>query len=266
MIGHLHLVCSRRADGVSYLREQSFRAPMHLSKPHTDADSLVVNLVNPTAGIFDDDHIALDVSVEENARLVLTTPASSRVFRSRNGSNAQVTQTLRVAEGGMLEYFPEPFIPHAGARYHQKNDLHVAPGASLLFFEWLAPGRVTSGEVFQYDELQWDTDVWSGDVLAARERYTLSGVGDSLNSLRLISETAHYLGCFVFGIPEFPHAKVDSLTGVDVYAGCGPLAVGGGWTIKAVCRDALAARRTMKSLRELLYDAMGTAPPTLGRF
>jgi urease accessory protein len=266
MIGHLKLVCSRREDGVSYLREQSFRAPMHLSKPHFDEGALVVNLVNPTAGIFDDDHISLEATVEEDARLVLTTPASSRVFRSRKGDVAHVTQTLRVAERGMLEYFPEPFIPHAGARYHQKNDIHVAPGASLLFFEWLAPGRVTSGEVFEFDELQWDTDVWSAGVLAARERYTLSRVGDSLNSLRLVSETAHYLGCFVFGLAEFPRTEVDALTSEDVYIGCGPLAVGGGWTIKAVCKDAVSSRRTMKRLREMLYEAMGRPAPTLGRF
>lgn len=265
MHGHLHLVCTRRPDGINYLSQQSFRAPMHLSKPHHDAGSLVVNMVNPTAGIFDDDHIGIDVTVERDASLVLTTPASSRVYRSRNGGDAKVVQTLRVGEDAFLECFPEPFIPHAGARYTQQNHLHVAPGAGLMFFEWLAPGRVASGEVFQYDELRWDTDVWHGDALVARERYSIRGEGESLSSLRLVSDAAHYLGCFVMGLENFPRRAVDALGDAEVYLGCGPLA-SGGWTIKAVCRDALAARRTIKKLRSVIYEALGREPATLGRF
>ncbi len=238
---------------------------MHLSKPHHDAGSLVVNLVNPTAGIFDDDRISMDITVEEGASLVLTTPASNRVYRSRSGGDARVVQTLRVAEGAFLEYFPEPFIPHAGARYAQQNHLHVAKGARLMFFEWLAPGRVARGEVFQYEELCWDTDVWWGSDLVARERYAIRAEGESLSSLRLMSEAAHYLGCFIMGVMELPCEKLDALGGQDVYIGAAPLAAGG-WSIKAVCRDALSARRTIKALRALIYKFMQRPPPALGRY
>ncbi len=238
---------------------------MHLSKPHHDAGSLVVNLVNPTAGIFDDDRISTEVLVEEGASLVLTTPASNRVYRSRHGGEARISQVLRVEQRGFLEYYPEPFIPHAGARYVQQNHLHVAEGAGMVYFEWLAPGRVASGEVFQYEELCWDTDVWWGGRLVARERYAIRAEGESLSSLRLMSSTAHYLGCFVMGLGELPGDKVEALGDADVYIGSAPLAAGG-WNIKAVCRDSLTARRTMKALRRLLYEVMDRPAPTLGRY
>lgn len=224
-----------------------------------------MNLVNPTAGIFDDDHIALEVAVEAGSSLVLTTPASSRVYRSRNGSEAQVTQDFHVESGAFLEYVPEPFIPHAGARYAQWNRIHVARNGVLLFFEWLAPGRVASGESFLYKELRWDTDIWLGEGLIARERYALDPANDSLSSLRLVSDTAHYIGCFVLGLETMPIDAVHALAGQEVYIGCGPLPAGG-WTIKAICQDALAARRTMTQLRVLLYQALGRTPATLGRF
>ena len=75
MKGHLHLTCACDGAGRSALREQSFRAPFHLSKPHEDAGALVVNVVNPTAGIFDGDELELQATVEAGARLVLTAPA-----------------------------------------------------------------------------------------------------------------------------------------------------------------------------------------------
>ncbi len=263
--GHLHLVCARGTNGASYLREQSFRAPLHLSKPHEDQGSLVANLVNPTAGIFDDDEIAVEVLVERDASLVLTTPSASRIYRSRQGGAATMRQTMRVEEGAFLEYFPEPFIPHAGARYHQKNELRVAKGGSLVFFEWLAPGRVASGEVFQFDELCWDTDAWLNETLVARERYTLNPSDDTLSGLRLVSDTAHYLGCFVMGDIAIPRDAIHALRSDSVYPGCGPLTAGG-WSIKVICRDALSARSTMQTIRALLYAAMGRVPPRLGRF
>jgi urease accessory protein len=265
MKGHLHLTCSLGANGESYLREQSFRAPLHLSKPHHDGGALVVNIVNPTAGIFDDDEIDLNITVESQASLVLTTPSSGRVYRSRNGLDARVNQELKVAAGSFLEFYPEPFIPHAGARYHQRNTLRVAETGSMIFIEWLSPGRVASGESFLYDELCWDTDVILADKVIARERYTLNPKDESLNSLNAVFENAHYLGCFVIGTFSFPQDEIEALGSDDVYIGAGPL-VAGGWTIKAICRDSLHARKTLSSLRTILYQAMKKDAPTLGRF
>jgi urease accessory protein len=250
---------------VNYVRKQSFRAPLHLSKPHEDEGALVVNMVTPTAGVFDDDEIDIRIDVEDEARLVLTAPSSSRVYRSRKGSHATVQQTFAVGAGGFMEFYPEPFIPHSGARYHQKNTLRVAENGALLFFEWLTPGRVASGEAFEYEELKWDTDLWHGDTLIARERYTLTPRDTSLASLHMAYKHAHYLGCFVVGDLPFPQDAIEALGGEHVYLGCGRLSQGG-WTIKAVCADSLSTRRTMQALRSILYDALGRKAPNLGRF
>ncbi|PTY01599.1 hypothetical protein DB346_12720 [Verrucomicrobia bacterium LW23] len=288
MKGHFHITCTRKANGSSYLRRQSFAAPLHLSKPHEDAGALVVNMVSPTAGVFDDDEIDIRARVEAGARLVLTTPSSSRIYRSRNGGYGAVRQAFTVEAGGFLEFYPEPFIPHAGARYRQTNTIAVASDATLLYFEWLTPGRTASGEVFEYAELQWDTDIAVGEKLLLRERHKLTPHDTSLASLRLAWPQAHYLSCCVVcpqisgATMPFPLAEIEALgeggesggqgvpdgarPGSRVYIGCGPLALPGSWSIKALCADSLAARATMGSLRGILYAAMGGAPPFLGRF
>ncbi|RYD46482.1 MAG: hypothetical protein EOP85_07335 [Verrucomicrobiaceae bacterium] len=137
--GHLDLRCELRSDGVPFVSRQSFRAPIHLSKSHLDQGHLVQSIVNPTAGFFDGDELRINVEVEAGARLVLSTPSASRVYRTRSGEAAKNKQNFTVGENAMLEWIPEPFIPHAGARYVQRTLLDLHPSASLLFFDWIAP-------------------------------------------------------------------------------------------------------------------------------
>jgi urease accessory protein len=264
MNGHLHLTASADAAGRTYLSAQSFRAPLHLSKPHTDEGALVVNVVNPTAGLFDGDNVEVRVRVETDARLVLTTPSAGRVYRARTEGAATVSQELEVAEGGFAEYFPELFIPQGGARYAQRTTLRVARGGRLLYCEWLAPGRVASGEAFAYEQLLWDTDLWCGDTLAARERYCLTPHDNSLTALRVISPVAHYLGFFVVGWPAWPAEELDALSSAQVYAGHGPLP-GNAAVVKAICADSLSARATHYRIRRILYAALGRTEPALRR-
>ena len=96
MRGHLHLLCGLDDRGESSLRRQSFRAPMHISKSFTEAGTLVVNVVNPTAGILEGDFIEVEVAVETGARLLLTSPSASRSHRSV-GRWSETRQALRIA-------------------------------------------------------------------------------------------------------------------------------------------------------------------------
>jgi urease accessory protein len=263
--GHLHLVCGPGGDGNPCLTRQSFRAPFHLSKPHVDAGGLVVNVVNPTAGMFDGDELDLDVRLEDGAHLVLTTPSASRVFRSRSGHPAVMRQKFDIGPGCLLEFTPEPLIPHAGSVYEQTTELHVARGASLLFFEWLAPGRVASGEALAFASITWSTDLWQDGMLSVRERYRLTPDDHSLVPLRLLATASHYLGCFIAGDFAFPADEVEALQTSSCYLGWSPLP-GGGWTIKALCDDALTTRKLMTNLRRVLHSAMGCASPALRRY
>lgn len=264
--GHLELRCENRADGTPIIAHQSFRAPIHLSKSHIDQGHLVQSIVNPTAGFFDGDKLESDIEVAAGAKLVLSTPSASRVYRTRSGKAAVSDQQFRVGENASLEWIPEPFIPHAGARYSQRTQIHLHPTASLLFFDWIAPGRVAMGEIFAYQELRWELDLLLGGVLIARERYDLKPGDHSLEALRARFPAAHYLSVYVAGewTAAWPAAELDDLNSDDVYLGHGPL-TGGVRVIRALCRDSLSARKLMETLRPLLYAAAGLKPPALGR-
>ncbi|MES2923383.1 MAG: urease accessory protein UreD [Verrucomicrobiota bacterium] len=264
--GHLDLRCEIRADGVPFIARQSFRAPVHLGKSHLDQGQLVLSIVNPTAGFFDGDQLVSNIHVAAGAKLVLSTPSSSRVYRARSGSAAVSCQKFRVEENASFEWIPEPFIPHAGARFVQRTEIDLHPAATLLFFDWIAPGRVAMGEVFAYQHLRWELDLILGEKLIARERHDLRPGDDSLEALRAKFPAAHYLSVHAAGAmtKNWPAEALDALSGDDVYLGHGPL-TGGVHVIRALCRDSLSARKLLETLRPLLYAAAGRKPPALGR-
>jgi urease accessory protein len=264
--GHLDLRCELRPDGVTYVSRQSFRAPIHLSKTHVDSGALLVHLVNPTAGFFDGDRLDLRVEAGQGSRVVLSSPGASRVHRARSEEPAVCSQHLTVEAGAFMEWIPEPFIPQAGARYHQQTKIELAENAGLFFFEWISPGRVARGEIFDYESLRWELDVEVAGKLVARERYNLDPTDHSLTAMRDRFPAAHYVTVHVAGISgeAWPAEELDTLSGEKIYLGHGPL-LAGVFMIRALCADSLAARSLLAGLRSLLYRASGHPAPRLGR-
>ncbi|HEY1120310.1 MAG TPA: urease accessory protein UreD [Haloferula sp.] len=263
--GHLDLRSDVRSDGTPFLSRQSFRAPIHLSKAHVESGSLLVHLVNPTAGFFDGDRLDLDITAGKDSRLVLSTPGSSRVYRARGENPAVCHQRLTVESGAFMEWIPEPFIPQGGARYFQRTEICLEENADLLFFEWIAPGRVARGEVFAYESLRWELDLITQGKLIARERFELTPGDHSLTALREKFPAAHYVTAYVtMAADAWPAAELDALNDERTYLGHGAL-LEKVHIVRALCADSLAARALIGELRRLLYQANARPMPRLGR-
>ena len=252
--GQLSLRAEAR-DGRTVLAAQAFRAPFHVSKPYWDTDTgtLLVQVVNPTAGILSGDRLESDIAVGAGAALLVTTPGASRVFQMRGGS-AECRQRFSVDRGGWLEVMPEPLVPHRGCRYRQVTRIEVEPGGGLFFADLLMPGRVAHEEAWVWDELCLEVDVRLGGELILRERFNPSG--EELRSLAalkgsgpgacfgnavLISETT------VEGWREAIHA----LQGDGLWIGASRLRRGG-WSLKLVATDGVRLRKGLKEARGIL--------------
>jgi urease accessory protein len=262
------LVCAADEQGRTYLCEQSFCAPVHLSKPYHDEDMLVVNIVNPTAGLLSGDRVHYDVAVETGARVLLTAPSASRAHRIVEG-DARVTQEFRVAADGWLESWPEIFIPQGGARYRQHTSLRVEEGGGALLIEMLAPGRTASGEVHAFTELDWETDVFLGSVKIARERYRLDPESPVLKAMRAQFATPYYASGLIVS-PQLQAnddcwQRIHDLHRDDAWVGCSAL-TRGGWAIRVFAAGSVELRKSVAAIREIIYSALGRRPPALRRY
>ena len=265
--GHLRLVCASGSNGETVVREQSFSAPVHLSKPYEDAGMLVINLVNPTAGYFSGDRVTCQVNIEAGAKVVLTSPSASRVH-CMHGGNARLDQQFRVSAGAWLEVFPELFIPQSGARHVQRTSIEVEQGGEVLLFETLAPGRVASGEVFAFHEIEWETRVFYAGRLVVQEHYILTPEDESLHGLRVRFPAAYYASCFAIS-PSLDDSDscwqtIGAWTNEVVIAGSTRL-TSGGYVVKLLAADSLTVRQRVTEMRRLLYHAAGREMPVLRR-
>lgn len=254
--GHLELTCASDADGRSFLRRQSFRAPFHISKSYRGPHALAVQVINPTAGLFAGDKLNSKVQVEAGGRLLLTTPSAARAHAMPSG-HAELHQSFHVQRGAWLEYTPAALIPQAGCSYRQQTQIDLDAGAELFFVETITPGRVARGEIWACAELEWKFDLRVAGNLTLRERFTLREGDGSSSALT----TAFAQGYYASGVLISTRLAADDpcwegirrLNTSEVLLGASQF-VPGGWGIKILARDGVALRRALQELRRLLAE------------
>lgn len=253
--GNLFLRAEARADGRTVLAGQSFRAPYHLSKPYWDdaARTLLVQVVNPTAGILSGDRLESEITVVNGAALLVTTPSASRVFQMKGGA-AESRQRFVVAKGGWLEMMPEPLVPHRGSTYRQVTSLEVELGGELFFADLLMPGRIGHGEAWEWESLALEIEVrfegrpvlrerlqQSGEELRAMAAFFGSGAGACFGNAILIGEER--------ADDEAWKKKVRALHGDGLWLGLSRLSLGG-WSLKLVAADGIRLRQALRDVRQ----------------
>jgi len=253
--GHLSLSAAIGARGRTVLAAQSFRAPFHLSKSYWDEDArtLLVQVVNPTAGILAGDRLESEIAVQGDASLLVTTPSASRIFHMRDGA-AECRQHFTVAAGGWLEVMPEPLVPHRASRYRQSTTIDVEAGGSLFFVDQLIPGRIGHGEVWQWGRLQLDLTVRAGGRLVLRERFDHSGADlRALAELHGSGASACFANAILLGTEETApwRSEVAALHRDGLWLGVSALRYGG-WSLRLAAPDSIRLRQALRDVRALL--------------
>jgi urease accessory protein len=267
--GNLRIVCASSPERGTYLAEQSFSAPLHLSKAYWNGEALLVNVINQTAGIFGGDRIMTHVVVQPGARVLLLSPSAAR-FHPSQGREALLEQNFDVACGGSLDVFPEIAIPQRDSRSFQKTMIRVERGGELLYLETLAPGRVASGEAFAFSSYRWSTDVSLAGRLVHRERATITPGGVSLAGITAFFPTSYYAGLILISpdsegwTTDFAH-RVAAIRKDDSIEVAASKLREGGWSVRVLARDSLSLRETILKLRQLIYGLLGKTVPDLRR-
>lgn len=259
--GHLSLRAEARDDGQTVLAQQSFKAPFHLSKPYWDGRSLIVQVVNPTAGILAGDRLISEITVGSGAAVLITSPSATRIFQMNEGG-AESRQHFTVDAGGWLEFMPEPLVPHNGSCFYQRTTLDVAAGGEIFFADLLMPGRIARGETWAWEKLCLELTLHVGGALIMRERLDQSGA-----DLKALAELAGAGAgaCFaniVFVSPRLnPVAEwremLIALHSDGIWAGLSQLrGEVGAWSLKLIAPDNVGLRKTLKRIRQILAGSL----------
>lgn len=133
-----------------------------------------MHLHNVSGGVLAGDCLALDVEVEAGAAAQITTTGAARLYRHRAGAaDSEQRARFSVGDRSLLEYLPDAVIPYAGSRHVQRTEIRLGCGATLFWWEVLAPGRLAAGERFAFERLRVKTEVYAGPRPVLREDYLL---------------------------------------------------------------------------------------------
>jgi urease accessory protein len=189
------------------LRHSLQLPPLRVVRPFDlPRGGVLVHLHNVSGGVLGGDQLDNEIRLEQGARVQVTTTGSTRIYRHRAEEHtAQQVTRCNVGPDALLEVLPDSLIPYAGSRYRQVTSYQLAPGAGLLAWELVTPGREAHGERFVYDLLELQTTILAGTVPLASERMQLQpGLRPLDSPLRLgrYSSFATFYACRVGQTPE----------------------------------------------------------------
>lgn len=121
-----------------------------------------VYLLHPPGGIVGGDSLRVDVSVGAAAHALLTTPAATKVYRTRGPRSTQA-QRLVVAADAALEWLPQETILFDGAAIDLDTTVVLADGARFIGLETLCFGLPARDETFAVGRCRQRFEVWSAD-------------------------------------------------------------------------------------------------------
>jgi urease accessory protein len=125
-------------------------SPVRLLTPANHGHAAWVYTSSYGGGLVDGDRLAIEVDVRRHAAAVLSTQASTKVYRSPGGTS--VNLNARIENGGSLIVIPDPTVCFAGARYRQAQRFHLSAHGSLVVVDCLICGRCASGERWEFVE------------------------------------------------------------------------------------------------------------------
>ena len=223
--------------------------------PHTHDQSLQAVLINTAGGLSGGDVVRWEADAAPGARMVFTTQACERVYRSL-GDDAQVSTHIHVSAGAHVDWLPQETILFEGGRLDRSLEVDLEDGGSLFAVEAILLGREAMGESARNARLIDNWRIRRNGRLIHAEATRLSADplerdGLSLLDGRLAFATLLYVGADA----ERKLDRARAMIGADA----GASVVGERLVVRAVAASGLALRKTIAPIIAELSGA-GTLP------
>jgi urease accessory protein len=160
----------RPGRGRSDVHRARGAGPLRLLFPRSAGDAAWIVTSSLGGGLVDGDAVALDVSVDAGATAVITTQASTKVYK---GTSQQRTH-VRVAGDGAALVVPDPVVPYRDACFMQVTTIDLASASTLVLCDVLTAGRVAYGERWSATRLDTTLRLSIDGALALHDRIVLA--------------------------------------------------------------------------------------------
>ncbi len=245
-------------DGVSRLVERTHSGPLRVQKPlYPEGDAVChAIIIHPPGGVVGGDQLAVDATVGEGARALLTSPGAAKWYRA-NGHVSGQHVVLRAGSGAAIEWLPQESIFFDQACVRLRHEVELAPDASYIGCDIVCLGRSASGEVFNTGSIDQQVQIRRGGKLLWWEQGVLAAGGALMASPLGLAGHTVCATLIAVGTQVTP-AVLAAVRGIGVPAGAafGATHMKSLVVVRLLCGDCEAARRIMLAAWQLLRPAM----------
>jgi len=171
-------------DGRSRLRDCEHFGPLRIQKVLYPQGEHVAQLLllHPPGGIAGGDQLSVQLSVEDKAHALLTTPGAAKWYKS-GGDVARQEVVLKVADGAALEWFPQEAIVFDQAVAEQTLTLDCSGDARSCGWDIVVLGRQARNERFIAGRWSQRIEIRRDGRLQWLERSRIDGDDELLKSV-----------------------------------------------------------------------------------
>ena len=223
----------------------------------TASGETLAHVHNLSGGILDTDDLTWRIDVAPGALAQVTSTGATRVYRSRSTHCvARQRGIISVGERAYLEYLPDQLIPFAGSRFVQSTHIEIRDGASLIWWDRIAPGREASGEIFCFESLCSSFELVACGEPVAIEHWTIEPLLRRMDSNVRLGRFRHFASCYVCraGEPAAFWRELESQLQILADQFCGPDILWGVSSLRAHGLLVRAIAASGKSLADGLVE------------
>jgi urease accessory protein len=158
------------------LARKSHDGPLVVQKPlYPEGDAVCHTIiVHPPGGIAGGDELTVSANVAAGARVLLTTPAAGKWYRSA-GPWARQSVRMNAGAASCIEWLPQETILFDGALADVETEVRLAANASFIGWEIVCLGRTASGERYERGAARLRTRIRREEKTIWVEQGTIAG-------------------------------------------------------------------------------------------
>lgn len=180
--GHVELT---RINDRTVVTRLAAGSPLKLLCPKSHSDAAWVFASTYGGGLVGGDLVRIDVDAAEHTRCLLSTQASTKVYKTL-GPVSRQELFVRARSNAVIVSAPDPIVCYAGAKFEQRNRFEIAPDSAVVMIDWFTSGRRARGERWAFDRFVSHTEIIVDDRCLFRDSLVLDPAdGDIAGPMRM---------------------------------------------------------------------------------
>lgn len=166
-------------------------------------------IVNVGGGYLDGDRYRLNINLEENAQVTLTSQGATKIYKTLNDRVEQY-QTFNLENDSYMEFVADPIIAYENAKFYQHNTFNLKSGSSMFYTDILTPGYSSNNQDFTYKYMHLVNEIYMDGELVTFDNMLLNPEKNQIDSMGYMEDYTH-LGSAYFVHPDVNQNFIDEI-------------------------------------------------------